>query len=246
MKYLLHLAYKGTIYQGWQKQKNGLGVQEVLEEAIAKMLGQKINCIGCGRTDAGVHASQYYCHIVVDQLLDFDPVFRLNKMLPPDIRIFEFLPVDKAFHAQKNAISRTYQYQIHFREDPFLHDLSAFYPRGSLDIGKMQSAVALLTQYTDYQAFCKQPNLYKHTLCQVSDANLSYNQKAERLYFKITADRFLKGMVRILIANVLETGYGRLSLEDFERCLSTGQRPPFFNLAYPQGLYLAKVLYEIG
>lgn len=243
MKYLLHLAYKGTQYQGWQKQKNGLGVQEVLEEAMAKMLGQKVNCVGCGRTDAGVHASQYYCHFVFNKEIDFDPVFRLNRMLPPDIRIYDCLPVAKNFHAQKDAISRTYKYQIHFQEDPFLSDLSAFYPHQTLDVKKMQEAVELLTTYTDYRAFCKQPQLYKHTHCQVSHADLQYARQAERLYFEITADRFLKGMVRILVANLLQIGYGHLPLDNFLHCLTTGERPPFFKMAYPQGLYLAEVKY---
>lgn len=243
MKYLLHLAYKGTRYQGWQKQKNGLGVQEVIEEAITKMLGEKVNCVGCGRTDAGVHASQYYCHFVFNQKIDFDPVFRLNRMLPADIRVYECRSVAKTFHAQKGALSRTYKYQIHFRENPFLSELSAFYPRENLDIKKMQLATNLLTQNSDYRAFCKQPNLYKHTICEVSKASLSYDQTAERLYFEITADRFLKGMVRLVVGNLLEIGYGRLSLDDFEYCLSKGQRPAFFKLAYPQGLYLAEVRY---
>ena len=244
MKYLLNLAYKGTNYQGWQRQKNGLGVQAVLEEALAKMLGQKVNCVGCGRTDAGVHASQYFCHFVVEKSYDFDPVFRLNKMLPPDIRIYNCRPVDRHFHAQKDAVSRTYRYQIHFQEDPFLHDISTFLPLEDLNMEAMQDATKLLTQHTDFQAFCKQPNLYKSTECQVSTASLKYDQPTQRLYFEITADRFLKGMVRLIVGNLLEVGYGQLSLEAFHSCLSEKKRPPYFKMAYPQGLYLARVEYK--
>lgn len=242
MKYLLHLAYKGTNYQGWQRQKNGLGVQEVLENTLEKMIGSSINCVGCGRTDAGVHASQYFCHIVVGDPFDYDPVFRLNKMLPPDISIFECFEVPATFHAQKDATQRTYTYKIHTQKHALKSNLSAYYTATGLSIDRMQEAIALITPYQDFRSMCKQPDLYKHTICAVSKASLVQN--VADLSIEITADRFLKGMVRILIGNILEIGYGRLDVQVFENCLQSGQPAPYFNIAYPQGLYLSKVKYN--
>ena len=243
MKFFIHLAYKGTCYFGWQRQPHHLSVQEVLEGALEKMLGKKTNCVGCGRTDTGVHASQFYCHIKVDQAFDFDPVFRLNKMLPDDISIFGFIPVEWDAHAQHDAISRTYTYRIHTKKDAFLSEVSSFYTNANLDVEVMQKAVALLPHYTDYRSFCKQPNLYKNTLCKISEATLSVNGNNGNLIFEITANRFLRGMVRILVGNILEVGYGRMTLSNFEGCLKNGNKPVHFNAAYPQGLYLSKIVY---
>ena len=242
MKYLLHLAYKGTNYQGWQRQKNSLGVQEVLENALEKMAGTAINCVGCGRTDAGVHASQYFCHIVVDGPFDYDPVFRLNKMLPSDISIFECMEVPATFHAQKDAIQRTYTYKIHTQKHALKSDLSAYYTATGLNIARMQEAIALIPHNQNFRSMCKQPDLYKNTICHVSKASLIQN--AADLSIEITANRFLKGMVRILIGNILEIGYGRLDVQVFKNCLQTGQPTPYFNIAYPQGLYLSEVEYS--
>ena len=243
MKYFIHLAYKGTRYFGWQRQPNHPSVQETLEDSIEKMLGKKINCIGCGRTDTGVHASQFFCHIKVDREFEFDLVFRLNKMLPDDIAILGFIPVGREAHAQHDAISRTYTYRIHNQKDAFLSEFSSFYPKENMDVDAMQKAVAPLPHYTDYRSFCKQPNLYKSTICNISEATLVVGKNSGSLVFKITADRFLRGMVRLLIGNILEVGYGNLALPDFDECLKTGKKLPRFKAAYPQGLYLSRVVY---
>ncbi len=243
MKYFIHLAYKGTNYRGWQRQPNAPSVQAVLEDAVRKMTGQKINCIGCGRTDAGVHASQFYCHIVVDQAFEFDPVFRLNKMLPDDIAVFDFIEMPRGVHVQHDAVSRTYSYFVHDSKDPFLNDVSSFYSFEGMDFIKMNKAIELLQQQGDYRAFCKQPNIYKSTQCKVLNAGLIKNGAASQFRFQITADRFLRGMVRILVANILEVGYGKMELHEFEDCLVAGKKPTYFKEAFPQGLHLSGVEY---
>ncbi len=243
MKYFIHLAYKGSNYKGWQNQPNAQSIQETLETAIEKMMGKKINCIGCGRTDAGVHASQFFCHIVLERKFDFDPVFRLNKMLPDDISIYEMISVPKEVHAQHDAISRTYTYRIHFRENPFLSDVSTFYSKENLDFEKMKMAADLILKHSDFKAFCKQPDLYKNTICDVSMARVVFFGETSRLNFIITSNRFLRGMVRLLMGNILEIGYGRMSLEEFENCLKTGNPPNHYKAAYPQGLYLSSIEY---
>lgn len=243
MKYFIHLSYKGTHYHGWQRQPNHISVQEILENAIEKMMGYKINCIGCGRTDTGVHASQFFCHIKTEKPFDFDPVFRLNKMLPKYISIFDFIPVDKNAHAQHDAISRTYTYRIHTRKNAILSEVSSFYPKENMDIDKIKNATALLNQHMDYRSFCKQPDLYKNTLCKVSGASVAVNKNSENIIFEITANRFLRNMVRLIIGNILEVGYGKISFAEFEAYLNNEEKPKHFNAAYPQGLYLSKVVY---
>ncbi|MEO1263527.1 MAG: tRNA pseudouridine synthase A [Bacteroidota bacterium] len=243
MKFFIHLAYKGTRYHGWQRQPQHPSIQEILEAALQKMTGKKINCIGCGRTDAGVHASQFFCHIKIDQPFDFDPVFRLNKMLPNDISVFGFIPADRTAHAQHDAISRTYTYRIHTVKNAFKSELSAFYPKENLNTDKMQKAIALLPNYRDYRSMCKQPDLYKSTICNISKSTIMVSPHENELTFEITADRFLRGMVRILTGNILEIGYGRMSLSDFEACLISGKTAKHFKAAYPQGLYLSRIIY---
>lgn len=243
MKYLLHLAFKGTDYHGWQRQPEHISVQEVLEDTLSKMLKKKTNCIGCGRTDAGVHASQFFCHIVVEKAFDFDPVFRLNKMLPEDISIFEIMPVGEKFHAQHGAAARTYTYLIHTVKNALLSGLSTYCSPKGLDFEKMKTAAAVLPNYLDFKAMCKHPDFYNSTICRVSAARISVSENGKKLRFDITANRFLRGMVRLLVGNILEVGYGRMELEKFEHHLQSGETPKFYKAAPPQGLYLSGVKY---
>lgn len=243
MKRFLHLSYKGTHYHGWQRQPGNPTVQQTLEDALARILGRKVNCIGCGRTDAGVHASRYYCHIVLHEAPAFDLVFRLNKVLPDDISIHECLEAPREAHAQHDAVSRSYTYRIHTFKDAFLSELSAYYPAEGLDVENLHAAAALIPRYKDFKGMCMQSALYKSTLCDVRHAGWTIAEDGKQLQFDITADRFLKGMVRILVGNMLETAYGRMSRESFEEILLSGRPSPFFNAAYPQGLYLSGVEY---
>ena len=123
-KYFIHLAYKGTNYQGWQRQINGLGVQEIVEDKLSQLFKQRVLLHPCGRTDGGVHASQFFCHTIIKEAWDFDAVFRINKLLPNDISIFEFIPVAMTANAQLDVEARTYDYYFHRRADPFCAELS--------------------------------------------------------------------------------------------------------------------------
>ena len=243
MKYLLELAYKGTQYSGWQKQINAPSIQEVLESAMQKMLHQKVNCIGCGRTDAGVHAHQFYCHFVYNKEIKFDVVQRLNKMLPDDISIYNCSEVDKEFHAQHSAFSRAYTYSIHLKKNPFLSEISTFYEPHGLEIKKMKDATVLIKNATDFKAFCKQPRVYKSSVCNIMSAQLSYLEKENKINIHIKSNRFLRGMMRLLVGNMLEVGYGKLSIQAFEAALQNGTSLPFYKAAYPQGLSLTEVIY---
>ncbi len=243
MRYFIHLAYNGKAYRGWQRQPDVVSVQEVLEQQLKLMLHQPITCIGCGRTDAEVHASQYFMHIDVEAELDFDAVFRLNKMLPDDIAVFDFIPVEEKAHARYDAKLRTYDYFLHFYKNPFLKDHSSFYQLKSLDFAAMQKAATLLTKYQDFRSLCKRPDLNKHTLCEIKDARLFLNAKGTRLRFQISSNRFLQAMIRLIMGQLLEVGTGKSTLATFESILAEQKPLRYFTLAYPQGLYLSKVNY---
>ncbi len=244
LRYFLHLSYKGKDFHGWQNQTDVTTVQEVLEYQLSKMLGVRTTCHGCGRTDAGVNASQYFCNITITKELDYDFVFRINKMLPASIVVYDLIPVAENANTQYDALKRTYDYFFHFEKNPFLDDISSFYEVKNLDIDSMEKTVKLLLGKKDFKAFCISPDVYHHTLCEVSNVNLIRNESLSRMRFQITADRFLRGMVRILAANLLRIGEGKMSVDEFEYCLVNREKPKFHNIAFPQGLYLSKIEYS--
>ena len=243
LRYFFHIAYHGTRYSGWQKHPGARSVQDVLENAMGKLLKKQMAIIGCGRTDALVHASQFFFHTDIEQAWDFDLFFRLNKILPDDIAVFDIIPMQGQPHARFDAIQRTYDYYIHTYKDPFLGGFSSFYPEPGLDLEKMSVAVALLPLYNDYRGLCKAPDRIEHTLCYVSSASLFADTNRDRIRFQITANRFLSKMIRIIVGRLLEIGRGEMSVDEFENCLVNKQPPKVIIPAYPQGLYLSKVTY---
>ena len=230
-------------YHGWQRQQSAVGVQEVIEGVLSKVLKTPVSIYGCGRTDAQVHASQYFFHADLEDTYDFDLLSRLNRNLPTDIAIFDILPMHHNAHARFDAVQRTYDYFIHRRKDPFLAGKSAYYPDGDFDLSRMQTAVDLLPQYDDYYAFCRSPDKFEHTICRVSAAHLQISENGERLHFQISANRFLSGMIRIIVGRLLEVGAGQMSVEAFEHHLRDKQTPRTITGAHPQGLYLSKIVY---
>lgn len=243
MRYFLHIGYSGTNYRGWQMQKGVVSVQEVLEKNLSQVFKKPVFVVGCGRTDAQVHASQYFVHFQIDIQWDFDLVFRLNKMLPPDISVFDILPVEPKQHARFGATKRTYDYFIHTYKDPFLRNISTLYTEYKLDTSKMAKAVSLLTSYNDFGAFCKTPDAHSSTICDVSIARLYTNKAGDRIRFQITANRFLRGMIRIIVGKLLQIGAGEMTIEEFEGLLISKITPPEFDVAHPQGLFLSEVQY---
>ncbi len=243
MRYFFHIAYHGTKYSGWQKHSGVVTVQQIIEESLSRIFKSNIKIIGCGRTDAYVHAGQFFFHCDLNEGWDFDLLFRLNKILPDDIAVFDILPVDGFPHARFDAVERTYNYYIHLHKDPFLSCYSALYPYSALDFYNMKRAIALLPNYNDYHAFCKCPERVKHTICNVSSATLYVSEDERRLRFEIMANRFLSKMVRIITGRLLEVGRGIMSVDEFEHCLKEKKPPKIIVPAYPQGLYLSKVTY---
>ena len=243
MRYFLHLAYNGFHFRGWQRQPNAISVQEILEGSLQKIFKKPVPCLGCGRTDALVHASQYFAHINLDFERDFDLKFRLNKVLPEYISIFDIIPVEDVCNARFDATERTYDYFVHFYKDPFLFGKSSFINPKPLDLKKMKQATNLLLKYNDFRSYCICPDNHNTTICNVSSSNLFVDKNESRLRFQITANRFLRCMIRVLMAKLLEVGEGKMSLDNFEDLLATQKTPPSLRPAPPQGLYLSKVVY---
>lgn len=242
-RYFFHMAFLGTGYHGWQRQANAHSIQEVIESALSEILKEPVSIMGCGRTDTHVHASQFYFHTDIVTRWDFDLLFRLNKVLPPDLAIYEIIPVESNQHARFDATQRQYDYFIHTYKDPFLNLVSTQVDNTTLQLDKIKQAVALLTRYDDYRAFCKTPDGYEHTRCKVSAANLFVNESGDRLRFQISADRFLGRMVRLLMGKLIKIGAGTLSVDEFESYFIEKVTPQIWDPAYPQGLFLSKVDY---
>ena len=244
MRYFIHIGYDGTNYSGWQRQKNTQKtVQEVLEEKLLKIFKKEITVNGCGRTDAGVHASQYILHIDLDEAPHFDLKFRLNKNLPDTIAVFEIKEVEINQHSRYDAVSRTYDYFIHKSIDPVLYRHSSYYGNLELDFNLMKAATDLIAKTADFRALCKHPDFYKNTNCEITNCELFINVKKDRIRFSITGNRFLRGMVRYCIFFILEVGTGEMTLSEFEKILNQevilAEKKP----ALPNGLFLSKVEY---
>lgn len=199
--------------------------------------------MGCGRTDAMVHASQFFFHMDTSEPWDFDMLFRLNKVLPNDIAIFDIVPVNEKHHARFDASQRMYDYFLHTYKDPFLSQLSALYLEQNLNLDEMKKGTTLLTRYNDFRAFCKTPNDYKTTICHVTHAALYADANGDQIRFQISANRYLGRMIRLIMAKLLAIGRGDISVDEFENYLITKNPPKSFEAAYPQGLYLSKVTY---
>jgi len=245
MRFFLELQYKGTKYRGWQRQKKVHSVQEEVENALSKIFKRKITTHCCGRTDAGVHASQFFAHCYLEEKPKFNLTERLNFTLPSDVRIVRTFPVRK-MNAQLSALSRTYIYKLHGDENPFSADLSTLYPIQELDLRSLDKAAALVKKGLDFKAFCKRPDLMNHTRCRIDQSFWTFYPEQNSLHYKVQGDRFLRGMVRLLVGTMLEVGKGSMSLEQFEDHLMNQTTLLEYKAAYPQGLYLAGVEYPEG
>jgi len=242
MRYFIELSYKGTNYHGWQNQRNGISVQEVLEETLSTMLRRPVELVGSGRTDAGVHAAQQFAHFDLEEPLPLSGALlhALNCMLPPDVAIHAVFPVRPDDHARYTAFSRYYQYRIRQQKSPFLTDL-AYVFRAGLDIDRMNEASALLLQHTDFQSFSKVRTSVSHFRCKIERAEWLLD--GQELTFHIKANRFLYGMVRTLVGTLLEVGQGRLTVAGFEEVILARDRRKAGRSVPPNGLFLVEVGY---
>ncbi|MCG9879477.1 MAG: tRNA pseudouridine(38-40) synthase TruA [Bacteroidia bacterium] len=243
MRYFVHLAYHGKPYHGWQKQPNAHSVQEEIESKLSILLKTPIQVVGCGRTDTGVHAKQYYLHMDLVQPIDTEKVcFQLNAILPKDIAIFEIFEVKLDLHARFSAISRQYEYWICRKANPFAQDISYFYSK-PLHVEAMNQAALLLLGSHDFECFSKVHTDVKTFICDVRFAQWQAREDGF-LVFTIEADRFLRNMVRAIVGTLLEVGKGKVSIDEFKAILQSKNRSEAGMSVAAQGLFLSKISYD--
>ena len=242
MRFFITLSFDGTNYHGWQIQPNSDSVQQRLQEALSTLLRQPVEVVGAGRTDTGVHARMMVAHFDWEELIDGKQLaYKLNKFLPQDIAVQEVRLVDEEMHARFSATSRTYHYFIHMRKDPFLQAYSWQVPF-KLDFEKMNEAAKVLLEYKDFTSFSKVNTDTKTNLCDVKEA--FWEEIApDRWRFTITANRFLRNMVRAIVGTLVEVGRGRLRLEDVRRIIETKDRCSAGESVPAKGLFLVDIKY---
>lgn len=234
--------YDGETYAGWQKQPNALGVQEVIEDRLGRMLRNPVEVVGCGRTDAGVHASEYYAHMEVSVHLDDDFLYKLNRFLPADIAVSQILPVHDEAHARFDAISRSYIYHIHFHKNPFRDRYSFYYHRASgFSLKSLNEFSQKLTHYQNFKSFAKLHSDVHHHRCRLSQCEWKATDQGLELH--ISSDRFLRGMVRLITGACLRFAEGRVSMDDLEQSMETGQQLESSWSVPAHGLFLSQIVY---
>ena len=243
MRYFIELAYRGTAYHGWQIQPERVSVQSTITHALALILrAPELEIVGCGRTDAGVHASQYFAHF--DYAGEFPPGFvaRLNKFLPADIAIRRIFPVADDRHARFDAEYRAYEYHLCWEKDPFREHTCYYYrPAAALDREAMQAAAALLLDYEEFFPFCKTNSDAKTMCCQMYRSEWAFGE--ESFVYHVAANRFLRGMVRLIVGMCLSVGAGKLDLATVRRALDRRERLARSLSVAPEGLFLSEVRY---
>nr|WP_295921324.1 tRNA pseudouridine(38-40) synthase TruA [uncultured Dyadobacter sp.] len=242
MRYFLEFSYRGTAYNGWQKQNNALGIQQVLEEALAKALRMPVELTGSSRTDTGVHAEQQFAHFDLPLVIDNPDLmaYKVNALIPRDVAVRRFIPVADDVHSRFAATHRKYEYRIIRHKNPFLSDL-AHQLRGELDVDGMNRAAALLLVHNDFESFSKIHTNVNNFRCSIVQAE--WIDSGETLVFHVKANRFLRGMVRALVGTMLEVGRGKLTVEDFEQIILSRNRQSAGAQAPAAGLFLVEVGY---
>lgn len=242
-RYYLRLSYKGTNFSGWQRQLNAHTVQEEIEDAFKLLFKQHIGILGCGRTDSGVHAKNYIAHFDLEEPLDFDLVFKLNHIISQDITIHEVYPVDQSRHARFDATKRTYTYRLKGDKDCYHADFAYHYPMiHQLDVSRLNEAATLLLQYEDFFTFCKAKTDVKTTLCDLTICQWRWIAEDE-LEFKISANRFLRGMVRLIVGMCINVALDKITLDSVKIALENKKRMERDWSVLAQGLTLHDINY---
>ena len=243
-RYFIHLAYNGSNYAGWQVQPNAVTVQELLESGM-KHLAKIDSVTGCGRTDTGVHASDFYAHFDSEKKMpehDLEKLTdKLNRFLPEDIKIFSIKPVVPDAHARFSAISREYRYLIIREKDPFLFE-NAYFLHGDLNVEARNQCAALLVGKHDFECFSKVKTEVSNFMCNVREARFSENGHV--IEFTISADRFLRNMARAVVGTLLDVGKGKMDAGGFAGVLESRNRCKAGYSVPAKGLTLTKVEYD--
>jgi tRNA pseudouridine38-40 synthase len=244
-RYFIQLSYNGTAYHGWQLQENTyLTVQQVLNQMLSRLLNEPISIAGCGRTDAGVHASEYFAHFdstINDLEINQDKwIFKFNHALPADIAIQKVIKVHEKSNARFDAVARTYQYIINRKKDPFQINKSCFL-HGPINMEEMNKATKILFDHIDFSAFAKSNTQNLTNNCTIYKAE--WKEENGFLIFTISANRFLRNMVRAIVGTLLDVGKGKITMEEFNKIIESKSRSKAGFSAHACGLYLTKVEY---
>jgi tRNA pseudouridine38-40 synthase len=246
-RFFLELAYKGTDFCGYQRQPNGLSVQEKIETALETLLKTPTEIVGCGRTDAGVHAAQYFAHFDAPESwarpeVQYKVLLGLNALVGYDIAIRKLWPLHDEAHARFDATSRTYHYYLDLDKNPFGQQTATHIATAHrADFDLMQKAANILLAYQDFQTFCKSETDVKNYLCQLSHS--AWRQEGRQWIYTVTANRFLRGMVRLIVGMCLQVGAGKISLDELHQALQTRAPLQKAYSAPPQGLFLTDIRY---
>ena len=236
----MELEYFGKAYHGWQRQPSAITVQEVLENSLCTLLQEKIQIVGAGRTDAGVHARQIFAHFDSKNILTTDFIFRINSLLPRDIAVKDLFRVKAEAHARFDAVSRSYEYWITTRKDVFAID-SAHLVHKDLDLAKMNEAAQILLEYENFKCFSRSRTDVHTYNCRIDRAE--WVQESDKLVFHITADRFLRNMVRAVVGTLIEIGLSKLEVQELHRIIKSQDRSEAGASVPAHGLYLTRILY---
>ena len=246
MRYFVHLAYNGSAFFGWQIQPEHPTVQETLENCLSLLLHEdRVAVTGCGRTDTGVHASSFYAHFDTEKQFSTEEcrqlVHKLNNFLPKEIVIFDLFEVEPDLHARFDAESRTYQYHVCTRKNPFKLQFTYHFHR-ELNVEKMNEAAALLLQNEDFTSFSKVHTQVNNFICHITEAH--WDRIGDELIFTVTANRFLRNMVRALVGTLLEVGLEKISVEEFQDIIYQKDRCAARTSAPANALFLTEVRYS--
>jgi len=241
LRYFIELSYNGKNYHGWQIQPDAISVQEKINNALSTVYQKDIQIVGAGRTDTGVHASQMFAHFDIDKLIDDNLVFKLNSILPNDIFIKAIFLVDDEKHARFDALSRSYEYKIWLGRNPFLLDFSWQIHSQKPNIALMNEAAKLLLDYEDFESFSKVKTDVHTFNCNVTEA--FWIQKENQLTFHISANRFLRNMVRAIVGTLLDVGLEKISISDFKNIIESKNRSNAGLSVPAKGLFLTQIKY---
>ncbi len=241
LRYFIELSYNGKNYHGWQVQPNAISVQEVLEKNLSIVLQQKINIVGAGRTDAGVHATQIFAHFDIEKKQNEEQLtYKLNAILPKDIAIIAIFQVKTDAHARFDAVKRAYQYKVVTVKAPFFNEYSHLVKQ-KLNVAKMNEAAAILLEYTNFQCFSKvKTDVFTYN-CTITEA--IWKQENGVLVFHISANRFLRNMVRAIVGTLLAIGLDKISVAEMHNIIKSKNRGKAGTSVPAQALYLTEVHY---
>lgn len=242
MRYFARLAYRGTRYFGWQRQPNQISVQEKIEDTLQILLRQNVEITGCGRTDAGVHASDYVLHFDYEPELPDQFLRRLNSLLPPDIVFYKVEAVHAGAHARFDAVSRSYEYHLSGIKDPFREDTVWVYRFfDKLNFDKLHESVSILLDYNEFFPFCKTNTDVQTMKCELTRSEWMIADDGKSAVYQITSDRFLRGMIRLIVGMSISVASGKLLLDEVQRSLDTQSRLIDAVSVPPQGLFLKDI-----